>query len=204
MRRPGPTSGRSEPAAFVETMQLGAGARTVRTGDGERAGVDALVEVRAALQDGDGDAAERAEDEPPGVAGDAADRGKPGSSAYGMRRRVLHGVGDAAEAGAEDERRAAGRSRRAGVGMRSAAAVTGRRRAAGARRASSGPPDPLGPAEVDRRCRGPANSESRWRQPPHGRDELAASAMTATSAIRVPPSVTSAPIADASAHWPWG
>ena len=48
------------------------------------------------------------------------------------------------------------------------------------------------------------NSRSRWRQPPHGTHGLSPPPITAASAIRVRPAATSAPIADASAHWPCG
>jgi hypothetical protein len=48
------------------------------------------------------------------------------------------------------------------------------------------------------------NSRSRWRQPPHGEHSSRLGAATTTSAIRPPPPATSAPIADASAHWPCG
>ena len=54
---------------------------------------------------------------------------------------------------------------------------------------------------MDGRCPAPANSASRWRQPPQGGQTSIRSATTATAAISRSPAATSAPIADASAHW---
>ena len=51
---------------------------------------------------------------------------------------------------------------------------------------------------------GAANSFSRWRQPPHGGQTSSFSATTATALISLSPAATIAPMADASAHWPWG
>ena len=51
---------------------------------------------------------------------------------------------------------------------------------------------------------GTMNSRRRWRQPPHGTQGASPSEITATSVMRRQPEATSAPIADASAHWPCG
>ena len=51
---------------------------------------------------------------------------------------------------------------------------------------------------------GTMNSRRRWRQPPHGTQMSSPSEITATSVICERPDAISAPIADASAHWPCG
>ena len=53
----------------------------------------------------------------------------------------------------------------------------------------------------------PANSRNRWRQPPHGlhsRPSSSAPPTTSTSVMRVAPLATIVPMAQASAHCPWG
>ena len=210
MSRPGPTSARSEPAAFVSRISSAPSARTVRTGTAIARRIDALVEVRAALEDRDRDAGERAEHEAPGVAGDAPDR----------EAREL-GVGDRDARPAPRRRRAprpepstrpargagalAGRRSRTTVGgvghAGGRSCVEGERQQLAERHASAGcPPGRRG----GRASSGVARARRRrWRQPPHG-VMSSVSAMTTTSRIRRPPPATSAPIADVSAHWPWG
>src|SRR6185369_8918071 len=136
-----------------------------------------------------------------------ADR-EAGQVAVGQRGGVLDRLGQGAEARAEDEAEARRRGARARgvadhVGGGGHFCASSRSKASGSssarvtvRRTPSGP---LRWILVSL----PANSDKRWRQPPHGTIS-SVSAMTTASSMRCPPPVTSAPIAEASAHWPCG
>ncbi len=80
IRRPGPRSARSEPAALVSTRISAPAARSARTGVRNEVVVDALVEVGAALEDDDRHVARcgPTTTRPPWPS--TLGRGKPGSS----------------------------------------------------------------------------------------------------------------------------
>ena len=153
-----------------------------------RAGVAALVDVRAALQAGDREPGQRAERERAGVPVHARLR-EVGQLGVRDRDGVLERVGDRSEARAEDDRPSAaasaalprstvGRLRLgrnsgpndSGSSSSSVAVARAPRRRAGGRCASSG-----------------MNSRSRWRQPPHGTQTPRPSAITAASSTRLRP-----------------
>ena len=99
---PGPKLGSRPPAAFVRTTIRAPSRLEQQHRLDDQPGVVALVQVEAALEHDHGAAAETPEEQPPGVA--RRRRGRPaGQLGERDRDRVLELVGEAAEAGAEDD-----------------------------------------------------------------------------------------------------
>ena len=175
MSRPGPDLRAQRARGVREQDELGAqradGAHRYR----DRGRVDALVEVRAALEHRDRDARERADDEAPGVPGDAADGEARAARRTGSRRRPAP---RRRRRRGRSPGRGAARGRAAPAGRRprtrSAASVTGRSfvKECGSRSASvSVLADPLRAGEVDRRV-GLAELAQALAAAAAGRDEL--------------------------------
>ena len=102
IRRPGPTSARSEPAALVTQQRLGAELLEHADRHAHRARVAALVDVLAALEDRDREAVELAHVQRAAVARDGRLRE---AVELGVRepRGVRERVGEPAQTGAEDD-----------------------------------------------------------------------------------------------------
>ena len=211
--RPGPDLGAQRAGRVGDQQRLGAGrAQRAHRARASRAGVAALVDVRAALQAGHRQPAERARARagPPWPATPGAR--EAGQLGVGDRDGVLERVGEPAEPGAEHDPQPRRVSPRAAI-------------AAAAARASAHPVGQVLRAERARQQLARASRSSRAPAAPHRwtvaveRHELAQPLAAAAARhadarrrrrsppprrSRVRPAATSAPIADASAHWPCG
>ena len=204
--RPGPTSSRSDPAAFVTHEDLGAGRAQRADRHADAVEVAALVHVRATLEDGHRHLAHPPEHGAPAVSRDGRLR-EAGQVGVVDDGGIRDGVGHRPEPRPEHDAHARAQPGplghdRGGLGVA---------HALGSKSNASGSSSPT--VVVMRRppgrprwtgVSGAANSASRWRQPPHGGQNSMWAAVTATSMILVWPPATRAPSAEVSAHCPCG
>ena len=200
IRLPGPTSARSEPAALVSTRTSAPAAFSARTGGAQLVHVAALVEVRAALEHRHRHAADAAEHRAAGVPCHARAAGSRAAPRRRSRRRPppRRPPAPSPEPSTTPTRGAApARSVSTCAASRQLTRIELERRAAAARRGSwSGRP-----RRGTRACRA-------WRtRPGAGGSRRRAGRRRASRPPRRPrrsrvsPAATSAPIAEASAHW---